>query len=439
MELRYPDKTIIIGKTEYVFYFFVIIFLGSAMVLTRNSLEAFGGFDITTIVGKTFMFFFAIHIFYKHGNSFRSSIPWNIVFILLIWAFLQVVKYNFFSFYVLMRLMNLFFAVVIIKVYGQKNIYLFEHVVSKLSVISIIGWMIVLVMPNLMLDLASLSPFEQYGLVQNGSFFIFGIADSTELVRRNLGFAWEPGRFGSILCIGLFFNLIAYQFKIKGNKNFWYILLAILSSQSTTAYMSMFFVIFVCLYNKRKDLFFKMIPFFIILFLFLVNNLEFMGAKIQSLWLTEEHKMDWERQLDYYATQDGYLVPQRFDGLFYEILNILHDPLIGNASDEISYLDSIFNIKFSLCNGCLRIFANMGIIMGLLYYIMLYKSSLYMKSLYHYQGGWAWFVLFVLINISYSWIFEPVFLAVILLYMYEKTLRYESVRINKRKEQIKFY
>jgi len=428
MELRYPDKTIIIGKAEYVFYFLVIIFLGSAMVLTRNSLEAFGGFDITTIAGKIFMFVFAIHLFYKYGNNFRTSIPWNIVAVLFIWALLQFIKYNFFSSYALMRLMNLFFAVVIIKVYGTKNIYLFEYVVSKLAVISLIGWGLVLLMPDVMLGLASLSPFEQYGLVQNGSFFVFGIANSAEIVRRNLGFAWEPGRFGSILCVGLFFNLIAYKFKIKGNKNFWYILLAILSSQSTTAYMSMIFVLCVYLYNKRRDVFLKLLPIFIILFLILAS-LEFMGEKIQSLWLTEEHALEWEKQLDYYSTQDGELVPQRFDGLLYEFMNILHDPLIGNASDQISYLYSIFQIKFSLCNGCLRIFANMGIIMGILYYIMLYKSSVYLKSIFQYKGTWAWLILFILINISYSWIFEPVFLGVILLYMYDKSTFYRSARV----------
>lgn len=429
MILKYPDKTIYVGKAEYVFYFLVIIFLGSAMVLTRNSLEAFGGSDVTTVVAKAFMFVFAIHLFNKHGNSFRTSIPWNIVAVLFIWALLQFIKYKFFSSYALMRLMNLFFAVVIIKVYGTKNIYFFEYVVSKLSAISLIGWGLVLLMPDVMLDLASLSPLEEYGLVQNGSFFVFGIADN-DLggIRRNLGFAWEPGRFGSILCIGLFFNLIAYKFKIKGNKHFWYILIAILSSQSTTAYMSMIFVLCVYLYNKRRDVFLKLLPIFIILFLILAS-LEFMGEKIQSLWLTEEHALEWEKQLDYYSTQDGELVPQRFDGLLYEFMNILHDPLIGNASDQISYLYSIFQIKFSLCNGCLRIFANMGIIMGILYYIMLYKSSVYLKSIFQYKGTWAWLILFILINISYSWIFEPVFLGVILLYMYDKSTFYRSARV----------
>lgn len=170
-----------------------------------------------------------------------------------------------------------------------------------------------------------------------------------------------------------------------------------------------------------------MLPIFIIGFFCLIQ-LDFMGEKIQSLWLTEEHAIEWERQLNYYITQDNVVVPQRFDGLFYEFLNILHDPLIGNASDETSYLTSLFGIKFSLSNGCLRIFANMGIVMGILYYILLYKSSVHFSRIYQFKGKLAWFFLFLLINISYSWIFEPVFLAIILLFLYHKPENFSTVQ-----------
>lgn len=419
MDLIYPNKTIKVNKIDYIFYFLVIIFLGSAMLLTRNSLEAFGGSDIITLFGKTCMLFYAIYLFHKHRYRFQTSIPWNIVLILFAWAILQVIKYHTVSAYFPIRLMNILFAVVIIKVYGTKSIYLFEYVVSKLSVISLFGWGLVLVLPDLMLELSKLSPIESYGLVKNGSFFIFGISDSYEIVRRNLGFAWEPGRFGSILSIGLFFNLIVYDFKLKKNRHFWYIVLAILSSQSTTAYIGLIFVLSFYVYNKKRKFLYKTLPIFIIGFLCLIQ-LDFMGEKIQSSWLTEEHAIEWNRQLNYYITQDNVVAPQRFDGLFYEFLNILHDPLIGNASDETSYLTSLFGIKFSLSNGCLRIFANMGIVMGILYYILLYKSSVHFSKIYQFKGKLAWFFLFILINISYSWIFEPVFLAIILLFLYHK-------------------
>lgn len=435
MNLIYPNKTIKISQIEYIFYFLVIIFLGSGMLLTRNSLEAFGGSDITTFLGKIFMLLFASYLFYKRNNNLTPYIPWKIVILLCVWTLLQVIKYHYFSSYVLIRFMNLVFAIMIMKIYGTKIIYLFEHVISKLSIISLLGWFLVLIIPDFMLELAKFSPFEPYGLVQNGSFFVFGISDSSEIVRRNLGFAWEPGRFGCILSIGLFFNLIAYNNKIKGNKHFWYILLSILSTQSTTAYIGLLFVLSFYIYNKKKKVLYKILPIFIIVCLYLIQ-LDFIGDKIQNLWLTEEHAAEWEKQLEFYATHDDIIVPQRFDGLFYELLNILHDPLIGNASDEYSYLASIFGLKLSLSNGCLRIFANMGIFIGILYYILLYKSSIYLSSTYQYKGKLAWLILFILINISYSWIFEPIFLSIILSFLYYNTIREpHNVNLSKYKKR----
>ena len=422
MLLRYDKRHFEISQTDYIFFFLVIIYLGSAMLLTRNSLEALGGTDLVSVTGKLFMVVFGIYVFYKHNYKFSSAMPWAVVFILAIWALLQFLKYQTLSVYPMVRFMNLFFAVIIIKVYGLKIVYLFENVVGKLALISLIGWGLTLLIPNVMLELASLSPFEPYGLVQNGSFFVFGISDSIEVLRRNLGFAWEPGRFGSILSVGLFFNLIANDFRIRRNKNFWYIVGAILSTQSTTAYVTLMLVIAFYLYNKRRSMFIKLMPLVAVLFV-LIIQVDFVGDKIQSLWLTDEHSYDWQKQLDYFYTQDIVVVPQRFDGLFYELLNILHDPVIGNASDEEAYLYSLFGIRFSLSNGCLRIFANMGIFIGFLYYVYLYRSSKLLSVIFKYRGKIFWLVLFVMINISYSWVFEPVFLP--LYYKRNKALYYD--------------
>lgn len=435
MLLRYDKRHFEISQTDYIFFFLVIIYLGSAMLLTRNSLEALGGTDLVSVTGKLFMVVFGIYVFYKHNYKFSSAMPWAVVFILAIWALLQFLKYQTFSVYPMVRFMNLFFAVIIIKVYGLKIVYLFENVVGKLALISLIGWGLTLLIPNVMLELASLSPFEPYGLVQNGSFFVFGISDSIEVLRRNLGFAWEPGRFGSILSVGLFFNLIANDFRIRRNKNFWYIVGAILSTQSTTAYVTLMLVIAFYLYNKRRSMFIKLMPLVAVLFV-LIIQVDFVGDKIQSLWLTDEHSYDWQKQLDYFYTQDIVVVPQRFDGLFYELLNILHDPVIGNASDEEAYLYSLFGIRFSLSNGCLRIFANMGIFIGFLYYVYLYRSSKLLSVIFKYRGKIFWLVLFVMINISYSWVFEPVFLAFVFYPLYYKRNKALYYDFNKKTTEV---
>ena len=169
MVLRYADVTIKTSKVDYIFFPLVITYLGSATIFTRGGLESFGGFTVTTVVGKFCMLFYVMCIFYEHGNRMSISMPWKIVLILMIWTVFQAVKYETLSINVLMRLMNLFFAVVIIKVYGMRTIYLFEDIIVKVALISLIGWCLVLFLPNMMLNIASLSPIEEYGLVRNGS------------------------------------------------------------------------------------------------------------------------------------------------------------------------------------------------------------------------------------------------------------------------------
>lgn len=160
-----------------------------------------------------------------------------------------------------------------------------------------------------------------------------------------------------------------------------------------------------------------LLPIAIFLIIYLLS-LEFMSDKIKSLWFSDQRTYEWETALDYYRQQDGYLVPQRFEGMMYEVMNIMHDPILGNATSPDSYLYSLFQIHFSLSNGFLRIFANMGLFIGILYYILLYKASKGLAFLFKYKGSLAFMLVFILINISYSWIFEPLFLAMLIIGYY---------------------
>ena len=104
---------------------------------------------------------------------------------------------------------------------------------------------------------------------EGNSFIVYAIADSFGILRRNLGFAWEPGRFGSILSIGLLVNLFLNNFNLKNNKHFFIILGALLSSQSTTAYMAMIAVIVIYLYNKKVKYIILLLPIAIILIFYI--------------------------------------------------------------------------------------------------------------------------------------------------------------------------
>lgn len=420
IKLNYPNISITLSRIDYIFIFLCVIFLGSATVFTQGSLENFGiSVDAgnEALIGKSIMFIYSIVILNRHRINILSCLNRNIVFILALWGVLQFLKYEMFSTYPIVRLMNLYFASVLILSYGKKLVYILENVIVLLAKIDLFLWIIMLLIPGIVEYLLNLSPIKGWGLVEGNSWVVFANGFQYEVVKRNIGFAWEPGRFGSILSIAVFFNLIVYKFKIKGNKNFWILSLAVLSTQSTTSYMVYICIMAIYLYNLRSRYLLFATPI-VLVFILILMNLDFMSEKMLNLSVfNSNHMIEWQETMDYYATLDKQLVPQRFDALLLEGLNILHDPLIGNATDQYSYLYKLFGVNFSLSNGILRIFANMGIFVGIAYYILCFKASKWMSIEYEYKGIWAFFILFALINISYSWIFEPIFLF-FLLYPY---------------------
>ncbi len=394
-----------------------VIFLGGATVFTNGSLEQFGlsvDAGIEAIIGKVLMIILSILLLNEHNISISRCFHSKLITVILLWGILQIIKYKQFSTYPFIRIFNLYFALVLIYCYREKLIYFLEDIISKLALLDFILWVIMLIMPDLMDFIMSLSPIENHALADGNSWLVFAQASQYEIVRRNIGFAWEPGRFGSILTITLFFNLIIYKFKIRGNSHFWYLTLAILSTQSTTSYLVFISVMIIYLYNKKRKIVVAMFPILLVV-VFVLMRFDFMAAKLHSLSIfNEDHNEAWESAVDFFSTSDDIVVPQRFDGLLLEGLNILHDPLLGNATDTYSYLYSLFGVKFSLSNGILRIFANMGIFMGVLFYLLCIQSSYWMSKTFKYKGTLAFFLLFLLINFSYSWIFEPLFMAFII-------------------------
>lgn len=402
---------------DYFFVFMCVIFLGSATVYTQGSLENFGfGLDagIESIIGKLFMFLLSLLLLIKHKIGLVKCFNSKIMFVLILWGFLQLIKYKQFSTYPLVRIYNLYFASILLYCFRNNLIYILEDVIVKLAKIDLILWIVMLIVPEFIDVIMGLSPIKGWGLVDGNSWLIFASGFQYEIVERNIGFAWEPGRFGSIISIAVFFNLVIHRFKLRNNPNFWWLSAALFSTQSTTAYLGYLVALVAYLYNKKKEYFIKIFPLVVCAFIFLMS-LDFMAEKMNDLSIfNEDHNDRWLMEMDYYARQDGFCVPQRFDAILLEGMNILHDPLIGNATDRYSYLYDLFHINFSLSNGVLRIFANMGIFLGLLYYILCVRSSIWMSKVYQYKGTMWFFIMFLVINFSYSWIFEPIFLSFIL-------------------------
>jgi hypothetical protein len=123
-------------------------------------------------------------------------------------------------------------------------------------------------------------------------------------------------------------------------------------------------------------------------------------------------KVDQDLEID----EDRNYVPQRFDGLAFEFLNILNDPIFGYGNDvENSYVKNNISAALVLSNGVLKVLARFGLIVGAIFYLLLYKSSRLISKFYGIKGGIFFMLLYISISISYDFILVPFFLAATLI------------------------
>lgn len=425
MVISNPTTRIKISSFDYVFVFLCVIFIGSATLITYGGLDNFGfgngGALYEPLIGKAFMLLYSMALLIRHKIRIWRTIDMKILVVLIVWGAAQFVKYSTFSMAPVTRIMNLYFLSVLLFVYGKDLFSLLENILYKLAVIGTILWLLHLTMPELIEAICSISPFEGAGMVRGKSILVFAPNYHSIDVYRNFGFAWEPGRFGCLMTYGIFLNLVLYRFKINHNSHLIWLTAAMLSTLSTTAYMVFLLIIAVYFYNKNPNIRFFLLPVFGVLIYYLLS-LDFMLAKINELSIFNEDAMaKWEEGLSYYGSPEygEVYTPQRFQALLLEGMNILHDPLIGNAGNPYGYLYSVFGVNMSLSNGALRVFANMGIPLGALYYYICAQGSKWFSEEFHFKGKYAFLFFFILINFSYAFIFEPLFLA-LLFYPYIK-------------------
>lgn len=404
---------------EYFFALLLLLFLGQGTAYTHGGLDSFALSNMENIIlsltGKAFMIILGFILIARYKINLFHWFNCSVTVCVVIWGALQAIKYNSIPVAAVSRLISLFFVIIIINVYKRNLCDYIEHVSVRMTIVGLLLWCGLVFMPNLINGIGKFSPIVADGMVEY-SFGIWGTPSIVEqAIPRNCGFAWEPGRYGAILSFVLLINLYRTRFKLINNLNFWIIILGIASTLSTTAFGCVGAIAMIYLANKNANIRILILPA-LILGGFYVWQLDFVGTKIKDLWSSDYIY----RQIEYYSKTGQTFTPQRFDAIMFEAYNIVHDPIIGNAGDQLGYLMKLFGANMSLSNGVLRIFANMGVFIGIWYYIQLYKGSKSLMAWYSSRGAWGFFIVFVLMNFSYAFIFDPIFLSIILYPYFEK-------------------
>lgn len=322
-------------------------------------------------------------------------------------------SYYFFLFY------SIFIAFIHVQVFGKKMLILYEHIMEKLSFISLVLWGIAVIYPG---SSAFFRSFPETS-IGNNVLYLFTWIDSSirEIgltyngILRNAGCSWEPGRFSIMLVLALYCNMVRCGIKFKGNRSGIILLLALISTQSTTGYVGAI-VLYSIFAFKKFDV--KYILAFIIIIIpigYHLSKLEFMQEKIMEEADMDANLKRINESMDYVnkvKESNEYVGSlSRFASIYFEIINIKMDPILGYGRNSgKSYFSQRISGNFVLTSGILKMFGQHGIPLGIILYILLYQSSAALGRDFKVRKI-ALFAIFLISLTSYTIFTVPVFTA----------------------------
>ena len=234
-----------------------------------------------------------------------------------------------------------------------------------IGIVSLIGNVILVVMPNL------LSYFPQVINSQGRSstFLIFGMISDFSMTgaHRNQGIFWEPGAYQVFLCLGYLFELYS---KRNGESRKWVcvlFLISLFSTMSTTGIIVAIALIVLTLGRRRgKASIIKMGLIIIITFYVAIKVLPLLGGFWEYTLVT---KID---QVLNYQMGVSNEASSRMDSLFYVLQEFLKSPIFGIG--KCGYIDLAEKIGHSMftCTP-MNWFAMYGIFWGIFIYRNLWK------------------------------------------------------------------
>lgn len=400
---------------EYIYMFIMIIYAAHATPETRRMVQAISGNNIIPFLVPIML---TVILCVRHKVSFLNRNFGLILGIISIWSFIQIFRNNVYSTQELSYYFFLFYAVIIayihIIVYGKRLFILYEDILVVLSKISLFLWGIAVIMPNMMQNLFQNLPVSGYG---HHLLYVFNLMSSNEqvaLIIRNAGCSWEPGRFAVMLSFAICFNLLRNGICFKYNSNIFWLLGALISTQSTTGYFCAI-VLFVYFLIKRFAMKYIVLSFLLIIpSIYLIMQLDFMGNKIRDRLQVEEYVESFERSWNYTdaKTDDAEMAYalDRFPSMYFEYINFLHDPIWGYGRNVYnSFFYKEYTRTIGMTGGLIQIFGMYGLVLGVMVYVVLFKSSKVVAGFYKSKKIYALFITFILSLISYPLFTYPVF------------------------------
>lgn len=254
------------------------------------------------------------------------------------------------------------------------------------------------------------SPPQHDGLYYANTFFY--TINTTDHF-RNCGFMFEPGAFGSILAVAVGLNLIHNNFNLK-NKRLIVLIVAIVSTQSTTAFLALVCVILFYLVNKGSKKGIILIPVGLAI-IFLLFQLPFMSKKITDLATNPNKQLNKAVALSNDTQRAQSL--GRFAGLLLNFEDFKKAPIFGIGGHDEMTEKLRQNWEVNSVNGLGSYLVTFGLAGILLLIYNLDRSFKNLTSEYDMKGHYNLILMFLVISFSFLLIETPLFFSFQIYYL----------------------
>jgi hypothetical protein len=354
----------------------------------------------------------SVRFIYKYKVRFNRNFT-SLILCFLIYYFLLTLKFEEFHYkFLIIYPLSFFIAYAAIMSLKSNFFIIYEELLKYLCGIALFLWVIQLFIPEqltlLLKSITFLAPYNEIIKAQIGVYTVISEGALESFSTRNSGFAWEPGAFSVFINFAIFINLIRNQFKLKRNWGLYLLILALISTQSTTGYsIFLLIAIFYFINLKMKSGFVLFIPLFII-GVFYLFSLPFMYEKIDQLFnekitdVVDTGAQEWN--------SDKMIGAQRFVSFQIDFVDFLNNPILGYGGHDEDMWTKKSDINVVSISGIGKILARFGLVGTLFFIIVLYRSSVQFSKVFNYKGKLILFFLILQVSISYSLIENPIFL-----------------------------
>jgi len=425
------DKTLF----DYLYVLVLIIYGGLASTFVRT----FGTEKPMAII---------IPVVLSSIMALRYKVVFNkqiflLILFLILYHFALYLKYQ--SIYPILfgqLLVNFLVTYITVKALKFNFFFIYEFLLTWLAAIALFMWLIQLGLGgDNLLELAGKIPsISTFSAVTGGgvNIIIYSIQPyaqviaSNSAIARNCGFAWEPGGFAVFLNIALFVNIFYTSTGKKFNARFWILLLALLSSQSTTGYV--IFILIMIFYFLQKNIRYILLFFpVLILLITIMTSLPFMREKIvQNFKEASQVDILVEESIG----RESAVGPQRFASFAIAFRDFVDNPLFGYGGEGEERWFRKINSNIVPISGIGNLLAQYGLSGFIFFMSILTISSRAFARNFNFKGEYLFFLIMVMITISYSVIFVPVIMSFWMFSLFERSLPAEETDSEFAGEQI---